>query len=279
MININDFIMSSVKDTDNLYNEALANYYKLKDEYEKKYNNKKSKIINNSLLTLKEKKKQINDIKKKCINCGRDGGSIFKYQDGNLIAFCGITNKPCNLNISIKKNKVLNIKSFLDELEYEIEKMKLNIIKVKLDFLFNYNNQEISLQLFKKYKDELQNLNSNYNDLFMKYIEIVNNEERKNKINENILVQNDLINKVKLLNKEFNKNGSIFLITEIVELYINELLKLNLVLLNLKYEYNNIEINDTTKDKKNIYKLFQDKNKIKDFEFTIEKPKVNSYKK
>tara|TARA_R110002072_G_scaffold263208_1_gene422048 strand:+ start:9 stop:824 length:816 start_codon:yes stop_codon:yes gene_type:complete len=271
--------MSSVKDTDNLYNEALANYYKLKDEYEKKYNNKKSKIINNSLLTLKEKKKQINDIKKKCINCGRDGGSIFKYQDGNLIAFCGITNKPCNLNISIKKNKVLNIKSFLDELEYEIEKMKLNIIKVKLDFLFNYNNQEISLQLFKKYKDELQNLNSNYNDLFMKYIEIVNNEERKNKINENILVQNDLINKVKLLNKEFNKNGSIFLITEIVELYINELLKLNLVLLNLKYEYNNIEINDTTKDKKNIYKLFQDKNKIKDFEFTIEKPKVNSYKK
>ena len=279
MININYFIMSSVKDTDNLYNEALANYYKLKDEYEKKYNNKKSKIINNSLLTLKEKKKQINDIKKKCINCGRDGGSIFKYQDGNLIAFCGITNKPCNLNISIKKNKVLNIKSFLDELEYEIEKMKLNIIKVKLDFLFNYNNQEISLQLFKKYKDELQNLNSNYNDLFMKYIEIVNNEERKNKINENILVQNDLINKVKLLNKEFNKNGSIFLITEIVELYINELLKLNLVLLNLKYEYNNIEINDTTKDKKNIYKLFQDKNKIKDFEFTIEKPKVNSYKK
>lgn len=271
--------MSSVKDSEDTYNQALNSYYKLKGDYEKKYNTKKKTIINNSDLTLKEKIKEINNIKKKCINCGRNGGSIFKYQDGNLIALCGDKNKPCNLNISIKKNKVLNIKSFLSDLEVEIEKMKLNIIKVKLDFLFNYNNQEMSLQLFQKYKEELQNLNSNYNDLFIKYMEIVNNEERKNKINENILMQNELINKVKLLNKEFNKNGSAFLITEIVELYINELLKLNLVLINLKYEYNDVEVIDVSKDKNDIYKLFQEKNKIKDFEFTIEKSKVNSFKK
>ena len=69
--------MASEKDFDTTYNDALNNYYKLKNEYEKKYNAKKSKILNNDLLTLKDKKREINNLKKKCINCGRDGGSIF----------------------------------------------------------------------------------------------------------------------------------------------------------------------------------------------------------
>ena len=271
--------MASEKDFDTTYNDALNNYYKLKNEYEKKYNAKKSKILNNDLLTLKDKKREINNLKKKCINCGRDGGSIFKYEDGNLIALCGDKSKPCNLNISIKKSKVVNIKKFLYELELKIEELKVNIIKVKLDFLFNFNNQEISLQLFQKYKEDLENINVNYNDLFIKFMDIINNEERKNKINDNLLIQNELVNKIKLLNKEYKKTESIFLINEIVELYINELNKLNEVLINLKYQYNNVELLEITNKKEYIYKLYQEHNKIEDFEIVIEKPKVNSYKK
>ena len=148
-----------------------------------------------------------------------------------------------------------------------------------MDFLFNFNNQELSLQLFEKYKQDLENLNVNYNDLYVKFMDIVNNEERKNEKNKNILIQNDLINKVKLLNKEFKKTESTFLINEIIELYINELNKLNEVLINLKYQYNNVELIDFNNKKESVYKLYQEKNKFKDFEIIIDTPKVNSYKK
>ena len=265
--------MTSLQESqsDSNYNDALNNYYKLKNEYEKKYNAKKSKILNNNVLSIKEKKKEINSFKKKCVNCQRDGGTIFKYQDKNLIALCGVTNNPCNLNISIKKSKVINIKSLLDSLELTIENTKVDIIKVKLNFLFNYNNQEISLQLFQKYKEELENINVQYNDIFIKYMDIINNEERKSKVNENLLMQNKIIEKIKLLNKEFNNTKSFFLIVNSNES--------NNLLINLKYEYNSVEsINSEIKNIEN-YKLFQEKNKFTDFEIILEKSKINSYKK
>ena len=265
--------------SDSTYIDALNNYYKLKNEYEKKYNAKKSKILNNNLLTIKDKKKEINNLKKKCVNCERDGGTIFKYQDNNLIAMCGVLNKPCNLNISIKKSKVTNIKNLLDLLESTIENTKINIIKVKLDFLFNYNNQETSLQLFQKYKEELENINVQFNDIFIKYMDITKNEERKNKLTENLIMQNNIIEKIKLLNKEFNKTNSAFLISDITEIYINELSKLNDIIINEKYKYNNVELFDTTAKKEDSYKLFQEKNKINEFEIILENPNVNSYKK
>ena len=271
--------MASQKNEDEIYNDALSNYYKLKNEYEKKYNAKKTKILNNDLLSLKDKKREINNLKKKCINCGKDGGTLFNFKDGNLIALCGNYSKPCNLNISIKKSKVLNMKELLPNLENEIEEIKVNIIKVKLDFLFNFNNQEISLQLFEKYKKDLENINMNYNDLFLKYLSIVNNDEKNTKINDNLLIQNNLINKLKLLNKEYSKSNSVFLINEIVEIYINELSKLNEVLLNLKYDFNKIEKIETSMKQEQIFKLFQEKNKIKDFEILIEKSDIKSFKK
>lgn len=267
--------MSVNKNLDDLYNEALNNYYKLKNDYENKINSKKIKIINNPLLDLKDKKREFNNIKK-CINCNKIGGTIFKYENGNLIALCNAS-KPCNLNISIKKSKVIDIKFILNDLENKIEEIKINIIRVKLDFLFNFNNQEISLQLFEKFKLELQNLNVKYNDLFVKYMDIINNEERKNKINENFILQNEIVNKIEILNNEYHKSKSTLLISDIIEIYINELMKINDVLLNLKYKYNIIEQNKDTKEK--IYKLNQYENNFNEFEIISQQPKVNFYKK
>ncbi len=130
---------------------------------------------------------------------------------------CGVINKTCNLNISNKKSKVTNIKNLLDLLESTIENTKINIIKVKLDFLFNYNNQETSLQLFQKYKEQLENINVQFNDIFIKYMDITKNEERKNKLTENLIMQNNIIEKIKLLNKEFNKTNTTILIRYITE--------------------------------------------------------------
>ena len=44
-------------------NEAINNYYKLKESYETKINQNKSKIINNPQLTKKEKEQKFKNLK------------------------------------------------------------------------------------------------------------------------------------------------------------------------------------------------------------------------
>lgn len=255
------------------YNEYLDNYYKLKNEYDKKYKAKKSKILSNNTLTIKDKKKEINDIKKKCINCNRDGGTIFDYKDNNLIAVCGNLSNPCNLNISIKKEKVINIIELIKDIEYKINILKTDIIKVKLDFIFNFNNQELSLELFNKYKSQLQDFNLKYNDLFIKLIDITNNITNNEKLKDYYIKQDELIKKIQLFSKEFNKTNSVSFIKDTVDIYINELDKFNILIIDLKYKYNNIELID------NEYKLIQEKHIKEEFEITINKFVINSFKK
>ena len=268
--------MQSSKSKNELYLEALNNYYQLQDNYNKKYNAKKSKILLDDQLTLREKKKEVEKLKRNCINCNQIGGTIFKYENGNLIALCGNTTTPCKLNISIEKNKVVNIKSLIIDLENEIEKVKVDIIKVKLNFLFNYNNQEKSLQLFNKYRENLENLNTNYNNLFIKFNEIINNDERNLKIKENFLLKHELIDRVEILNNEFNSTNNPGYIKDIVELYINELNKITIKLMDYKYELNLVQEID---NKKKIFELTQEKFIENSFEIIIKEHKINSFKK
>ena len=181
------------------YYEALNNYYKLKNDYEKKYYTKKFKIINNDLLTIKDKKKEISNINQKCINCNKDGGTIFKYENKNLIALCGNKTSPCNLNISLSKDKILDIRNLLSDFDNKIDKLKTNIIKVKLDFLFNYNNQQLSLELFNKFKKELEEINLKYSELILNYNNITNNLDLKDNINNNLLSQYELFERIKII--------------------------------------------------------------------------------
>lgn len=258
------------------YNEALNNYYKLKNEYEKRYYTKKIKIINNDLLSNKDKKKEISSIKQKCINCNKNGGTIFKYENKKLFALCGNKESPCNLNIVLSKEKILNIRDLIYEFENKINELKINIIKVKLDFLFNYNSQQISLELFNKFKKELEDINIKYSDLILKYNNITNNSELKKELDNKLLSQNELLNRIKIINNEYTNTKSIYYINDLVELYINECIKMNDNILNLKYKYNNVEkINSMP----NIYKLNQYKNNFNEFEVSIENAKIDSYKK
>lgn len=258
------------------YDEALNNYYKLKNEYEKKYYTKKIKILNNDLLTVKDKKKEISNISRKCINCNKDGGTIFKYENKKLIALCGNKTSPCNLNITLSKEKILDIRDLLYEFENKIDELKTNIIKVKLDFLFNYNNQQISLDLFNKFKKELEDINVKYSDLILNYNNITNNSDLKKELNDKLLSQHELLDRIKIINDEYIKTQSIYYINDLVELYINECIKMNDNILNLKYKYNNVEKINSISD---IYKLNQYKNNFNEFEVSIENAKVDSYKK
>lgn len=239
----------------NNYQEALNTYYKLKNEYKIKNKNKFNK-------------------EKKCINCQKKGGTIFKFEDNYLKALCNATDKKCNLDIQIKKEKVINIIRYLENLENNIDTIKINIIKVKLNFLFNFQNQETSLEQFKKYKKDLEDINLIYNQIYSKYLDIFYNKNKQDELNNNLILQNELVTNMNLLHKEYLKTNDKIYIVNMMEIYNNELIQLNNKIIKLKYEYNNLEV---TNDNSKILK--QEKNIFNDYELILEKGNVLSFKR
>ena len=99
--------------TENLEN-ALNEYYKLKSNYENENYKNKKVIMNNKELSKREKQREFQRLKPKCINCKRVGGTLFtntiKDKDDDtkiknirtLKAICGVHENPCNLKIIIE---------------------------------------------------------------------------------------------------------------------------------------------------------------------------------
>ena len=60
-----------------VFNEAVNNYYKLKETYETDFYKLKKNIIDNQKLSLREKRNQFSKLAPKCVNCKRSVGTIF----------------------------------------------------------------------------------------------------------------------------------------------------------------------------------------------------------
>ena len=100
----------SIENTMSKFNQALNDFYKLKRQYEDQIQKEISKLRKNTILTTKEKHDKFKQLKLKCVNCGKSGGTIFKLEDSILSAICGNVENPCNLDIKLQKAKYNNNK-------------------------------------------------------------------------------------------------------------------------------------------------------------------------
>ena len=127
---------------------AVENYYKLKKQYE---DNKIKLIekIKSKEISKQKKIKEIRNAQFKCVNCGKEGGTIFKKDDNYLKAICGNKMDPCKLNIKILSSMTLS-ENDIREMEAEVNDAKQNIIKLKMDTLFGYITEEESIKHFEK---------------------------------------------------------------------------------------------------------------------------------
>ena len=120
---------------------AVIRYYKLKGDYDKKYNNAKKKITKSGL-DLNQIRKKVRSMQMKCINCKQNGGTIFTNKDGILTAKCGNTGSPCGLDIQIKRGKWMLLPKAAELSRIELEGTKAEIIDLKLDLLFGLRTEE-----------------------------------------------------------------------------------------------------------------------------------------
>ena len=246
------------------YLEELKSYYNLKEKYNKTKNTIINKLVNSND-SIESKKKIFSKQKFKCINCGEFGGTIFFENNKILRATCGNTTKPCDLNLEIIKMNPVLITNELKDTNISLINKKKQIIITKLDFLFNYIEEDKAVESFENFKSEFNSLQEKYNYLFSLYSSITNNEDMEKLLNQKFIEIDTLINEFKEFIKLFKDTEETRYLKDALFLYTSKIKSLEEYITTLKYKYNSIESDDTHKY------LIQNKFNIKNLEL-IKKP-------
>ena len=251
---------------DNNFETAFNEFFKLKHLYEEKINKVKNIIIKNPNLNSQEKREKFKSLKKKCINCGKEGGTTFKIYDNILEAKCNASTS-CNLHIKIQRAKTKLLNNYDEELHNEIMEKKSKIIINKLNYLYGYETEKNTLVKFNTIKSELMKLIKDYEIVNTSYNNILNNEDKIKIIREKkdelfILIEN----MKKLIKQSMEEDNDAFL-KEGLEIYVNYIQAITKELLNIKYTNNSILIEE--KDKTTIYKLIQEPYTLKELTYSI----------
>jgi len=267
------------KNKDNKINDAINEYYKLKMNYESTLSKNKKKIINNTHLSLKEKRREFAQIKPKCIYCKRPGGTIFsttfdKTADAReLKAICGVTAQPCKLNITILVGKYELFPITLNELSQDINNEKMEIINNKNQNIFGYISAQRTVDVFAKLKDRVSDTTSLYMSYLEEYLDIVENKQKKNDLKRDQEFFYGFISDIHDAINLFHTSDNTQYIRDAVDIYVNKLLPLLDKIMKLKYNENSVWYNETY----NTYHLIQNKYSFKDIEFNIGEDKIVSF--
>lgn len=176
----------------NIINE----YYQLKAKYQSKINEEKNRIRKN-MDSRNDKMVEYRKYRFKCINCGKEGKMNFERMKNQLKVVCPNEENPCDLKINVKCDLVNNFQEYNNYLIENLEEIKEDIIKKKLDLLYNLENEDVVLQEFERLKTEL-------------------NEFKKKQIENNELYENNL--KFNKLNIETNEKESVYIYDEVERL-------------------------------------------------------------
>ena len=260
-------------------NQSVENnineYYRLKSKYDNDNDKNKKKILNNKMLGMKEKKAEFKQLKPKCVNCGRPGGTTFasvvskdsmgaKFRE--LRAFCKAT-EPCGLNINIAVGNFENINDILKMIDGEIYTAKNEIIIDKNNLLFGLITTEKALSNFDLQKATIKDFTDLLETYLQIYIKLTDDPETKAKLNEEIEKSYLLIQQIKTAIKNFNETNSIEFVRGGVEVYNEQLRPVLNQILKLKYKQNMVVFEESD----NTYHLVQRAYSIKDLEMNNDK--------
>jgi len=268
---------------DQEYIKYFEKYYKLKSAYFEKNKKRISSIKDDNKLTLKKKISKIKKMKKYCIQCERDGGTIFEENGRELHAYCNSKTDKCDLDLHLKKSKTIFLPDEINNYAEDLNIIKEKIVKAKLDNIFELEKEDITTQKFNVLKKEYKEKNQYYS-LF------------KNKLNEYLHYkfqgEEEKLEEIKVLIKEnmktFNELNGIFksliikyrtepepntILEEAIGFYKTKLLPLNEIIRNLKYKFTGIEFEELNKFQKKLL-LKKQKNTINDYCIQFEAPKI-----
>lgn len=263
---MNETITQSLIDNDmySKYLDEVKEYYTLKEKYMSNKNSFINKIISQDN-SIDVKKKLFSKQQYKCINCKQSGGTIFNETNKMLKAICGNVSTPCSLKIEIVKMSPLMVNKEMLDINYNLNEIKKSIILTKLDFLFNYIEEDKAIENFDALKEKLNLYQEKYNEIYFLYKNITHNDEYKDILNLKNIEHNNLVNEYKEFINIYKNSSDIKYLREAVNLYISKIIDLDKNIIETKYKHLSVY------NCENINKLVQEKYNIKDLEL-IKKP-------
>ena len=220
-------------------------YYKLKDAYEnsvgaqrfdvlKQKNNKKKNVTEQDI------RKKLMKLKPKCINCQREGGTIFssafdeKELSRVLTAKCGVATNPCSLNIKILAGSHELVQDILKHDEGELEMIKQRIIDEKNKLLFGYMKSEEVVENFDQLKKQINDYSSSIEYYTKIFYDKVDNKADKQELNKLMADSYKSIQKIKdFLNGEEYEDLNVI---SAVKVYVEQLKPQMDKIMKLKYK-------------------------------------------
>ena len=250
------------------FTESLNTYFQMKNEYENKTYQMKKQVFN-AAKTKKQAKKQMAELKPKCINCNRPVGSIFTSEARTYVARCGDRAAPCNLDIRLFAGEYGSINSHLKLFTELVELYKEDIIKQKLDTLFNYINKFESISLFKKHLEEYTESMTFLKELTEEYTKIYFNEDRKEKINKKMEQISKIRERIADLFNKYKESDNREILKDTMTIYIQE----------LKPEMENLQLLKYETMEMDEYELHQKNYRLEKLDYTFGSyPKVVKFR-
>jgi hypothetical protein len=258
------------------YVDALNEYYAYKHQYDTKFDEDKSAVKNTDGITMSQKRAKIMRIKRnrKCVACGQSGGTHFTNEDGVLRAACGNRSQPCSLRIEIVKGKFMSLEQLAESSLRTADILKDQIIKTKLDLLFNYSTEEAALRQFEKDRAALDQALGLYGGFRQKYLDVVRNAERREEADALTAKFYAAVQDLKdVLQKRPGGSGDdASFVRDAVALYVGTIEPLNQQLMETKYVYSAVERDPSLGD--DAFRLVQKPYTLEQLEFEIDVPSI-----
>jgi len=229
-------------------NDAIHGYYSLKEKYNSALEKRRQRLINDPVINWKslsaqQKARRLALIKPACIVCKQEGGSIFTETEGRLKAICGNISQPCGFHIEVARGKYISLETLMNESLEEVRTTKDEIIRMKLDLLFQFISEDELLDQFDAVQHKLQEQMKMYSEFRTFYLSVTDNDDRRKDTETHTRVISEKIAQVKEYMTEFRdsewKNRSI--IDDILVLYQQDIEPAFMKLRETKYIYSQVE--------------------------------------
>lgn len=226
------------------FTENLLKYFEMKSNYENKLYDKKKEVYRKAAQEGNKKKarKMVQQVKPVCVNCNRPVGTLFKTHDRHYIARCGDETNPCSLNIKLFAGEYENLNYLLQFFRDSVEIHKEDIIKHKLNILFQLLGEKEGLKFFNKEFKEYSESEMFLKELMNEYNSIYFNEEKQEKINKKMTQINKIQEEMNELIDHYKQTNNKNNLHDALQKYINELMPERKNLQILKYPTMEMEL-------------------------------------
>jgi len=255
--------------------EAVNEFYKMKDKYETSYKEKYlNPILKADNLSKREKRVEFAKLPKaECINCKRNVGTIFSITRSSdfyrkYVAKCGDLSDPCPLNINIHYGTNFTYEREINVFVEDIDRLKSRIIKEKYNMMFGYVQDEGAIQTFEELSKELKESSFLAGSIIEKNILVNDNPDKAELLKKSIdIFGKEYVLQFKQMIKQYVETGDELVVDEAVKFYKNEMMPRIKEIQELKYEINMVEFDP----EQVIFSLRQRKNSLQNLEYTFNK--------